>query len=193
MPIQALVRSGGLVSMATGLLFAIGGILAAVMPEGGLSSPLVPLVYYMGLVLSTLAFMGIYFPQAGETGRMGLGAFLLAFLGAVLYSAPIYTLVAGTSGVQEWHSIWAFAMGNVLSLGGTIFLLGMLLLGIVSGRAAVFPRWSGILLAAGAALWFLAFWGLSFLLMPANLVTAVGMFWMGWSLYASARLEGIPA
>lgn len=191
MTTNSFFRIGGLILIATGFFFGIAGILTAILPDGGLSSPAASITYYVGLILSTLAFIGIYSPQAAQSGKTGFLGFALAFFGAIFYSAPVYTLVAGTSGVREWHSVWEFAMGNILSLGATIFLLGMILLAVVTIRNSIYPRWAGILLGAGAFLWLIAFWGLSFLLLPANLMVAISMIWMGTTLLPRTSLESV--
>ncbi len=194
MKIETLIRYTAISAIATALLLALGG-LSTLGPDGGLGSPLAPALYYLGLVLIVPSYMGLYAAQAIELQRLGFIGFVLGILGAILYSAPVYVLFAGTSGVQTWHDVWFFAMGRglLLPVGPTLFLVGSILFGIAIRRAGLLPAWSGVLLAAGSFLWLLAFWlsALSPLigaLLPlGNILSGVGLAWMARSLLAPDR------
>ena len=191
MQAQRLFRWGGLVAMLAAALFALGGVLAAVVPGGGLSGPVVPLLYYLGTVTVVLALVGLYAVQWQQTGAMGLVGFVLAIVGAVLYSGPQFALVAGTSGAAGWHDVWGFGMGNVLLAGPPAFFVGLILLGAATRRGGVLPRAAGGVLAAGAVVWLVAFF-LSVvpgLLTVATVTTGAGMAWMGWALWSGRADE----
>lgn len=175
---------GGLALILAAALIAGGGVLAAIAPGGGLNGPLVPLLYYLGTVATVPAFAALYVAHAQGAGRLGVAGFLLATIGAVLYSGPQLALVAGTAGAAGWHDIWAFAMGNVLLIGPPAFFSGMILLGIASGRGGSVPSWPGRLLAIGAAIWLVAYVlsTVPGLLTVASVVTGAGMVWMGSEL-----------
>lgn len=191
MSTQNLFRWGGLALILTAVLFVIGGILAALDPEGGLSSPVVPLLYYLGTILAVPASIALYAAQRQQSGVLGFAGFLLAMFGAVLYSGPQIALVAGTSGAAGWHDVWGFAMGNVLLIGPAAFFIGLILLGLATGRGGVLPRWSGLLLAIGAFIWLVAYF-LSFvpgLLTVASIITGAGLAWTGWAIRSVQKTE----
>ncbi|HSJ56772.1 MAG TPA: hypothetical protein VLC95_06310, partial [Anaerolineae bacterium] len=185
MSVATLLRLGGLVLILTAVLFAAGGVLAAVVPEGGLATPTVPLLYYLGTISAVLGVIALYTVLREQSGRLGFTGMVLATVGAVLYSGPLLSLLAGTSGATAWHEVWAFAMGNVLLAGPTAFFVGLILLGIATWRGRQLSRGSGLVLAVGAFVWLVAYF-LSVvpgLLTVASLVTAAGLAWMGAALW----------
>jgi hypothetical protein len=185
-------RWGGLLSMFTALLLVVAAILVFTVSDGGLGNSAAPTMYYVALAFLALALPALYGVQAVASRALGLVGFALAMVGAFLYSGPLYTLVNRTADLQNWSSIWAFSTDDVLSLGGALFLIGLGLLGFETMQAGVLPRLSGLPLLIGAALWLLAYLGLSFLLAPATLVTALGLLWMGWSLFAHHYMDLLP-
>lgn len=190
MSTQDLFRWSGVALILTAVLFVIGGILVVVLPSGGVAGPAAPLVYYLGTIMAVLALIALYAAQRKQTGILGFAGFLLAVIGATLYSGPQLALLAGTSGAAGWHDVWGFAMGNVLLIGPAAFFIGMILLGIASMRGGVLPRWSGGLLAIGAFVWLIAYFlsAVPGLLTVASIITGAGMAWMGWALW-SGRTE----
>jgi hypothetical protein len=188
MSIHSLSRWGSVALIVTAVLFAVGGILVAVLPGGGLASPTAPLIYYLGTLTAVPAVIALYAAQRQQSGKVGFAGFLLGLVGAVMYSGPEFALLAGTAGAAGWHDVWGFAMGNILLIGPPAFFIGLGLLGIAATRGPVFPRWAGILLATGSFLWLIAFL-LSMvpgLLTVANLIGSAGMAWIGWTLWSTA-------
>jgi len=189
---STLLRLGGAVLVLTAVLFAAGGILAAVLSDGGLAGPTVPLLYYLRTLSAVLGVVALYAAQRRETGQQGFAGMALATVGAAMYSGPILTLLAGTSGATAWHEVWEFSMGNVLLVGPTAFFMGLILLGVATWRAAVLPPISGLMLAVGAFLWLAAFF-LSVvpgLLTLGSLMTGAGLGWMG-AVLGLGRLEPV--
>jgi hypothetical protein len=188
MSTQSLYRLGGMASLITAVILIIAAVAVATQPQ---SSILPALMYFTGLVVTVFALTAIYVIQAQRAGRLGLVGFVLSVVGAMLYSAPIYALIAGTQGVTAWHDIWGFAMGNVLPVGASTLLLGMIMLGAATFRAGVFPRWSGALLAIGAVLWLIAFWltAAAPLLPVGSLVISLSLAWIGWTLVSGASKQ----
>lgn len=155
---NSLYRWQGAAILLNAILLITAGILVAVIPDGGLASPVAPLLYYLALVSAAFASLCLYTLQIAPAGRLGFTGFVLSMTGAVLYSAPVYALVAGTSGVETWHDLWFFAMRGSLPLGATLYFMGSVMLGIATLRAGIFPRWSGWALVAGFAIWLVAFY-----------------------------------
>jgi len=188
MSTSTVLRWGGVLLILTAALFAAGGILAVLQPEG----LAVALLYYLGTIVAVLGVITLYGAQREEMGRLGFAGALLGAVGAVLYSGPQLALLAGASGAAGWHDVWGFAMSNVLLAGPTAFFIGLILLGVATWRGGVLPRGSGLLLAVGAFVWLVAYF-LSVvpgLLTTASLVTAGGLAWAGAAL-AMDRLESL--
>lgn len=163
-----------------------------VIPDGELSNPVAPTLYYAGLILAVPAYITLYSAQSQSVGKLGFAGFVMTVFGSIIYSGPIFVLLAGTSGVATWHDVWGFAMGNVLPLGATIFLLGSILFGIATRRANAIPRHAGLLLSIGATIWLVAFYiPVPFSLSIANVLTAAALIWMGASLYPRNQITAV--
>ena len=183
MSTQTLNRWGAVATIITAVLFASAAVALIVVPDGGLANPIAPTLYYLGLILTVPAYMTIYSAQSNSAGKLGFAGFVMSVVGSIMYSGPIFVLLAGTSGVATWHDLWGFAMGNALPLGASIFLIGSTMLGVASLRARVFPRNAGLLLAIGSFLWLIVFYiPIPFVLSLANLLNATALAWMGLAL-----------
>jgi hypothetical protein len=197
MSYQTLYRSSSLMMIAAALLLILGGILVAVLPDGGLSSPAAPLAYYLGLIVSVFASASLFWVQVNKMSKLGFAGLLMAIVGAVIYSGPAFVLVAGTLGVSTWHDVWGFAMGNILLLGPALFFLGLIFLGTATRKAGVFDRWIGISLTTGGAVWLVAYFtGLPFMLTLGSLATGIGLLAAGIALVsgrAAAQFKPQPA
>jgi hypothetical protein len=179
---QVLSRWEGLVIIAAALLFAVGSVLLVVLPTG---HPVGALLHFIGFVLAAPAYMALYAVQSRQSGKLGFAGFVLGVIGAVLYAVPVFLVFAGSSGVETWHDSYLFA-SPLLVIGALAFLIGSILLGIVTMRAQVLPRWAGLLLALGYFLWLIAFWvaPAAFLLQVGTVVGGIGLIWMGWTIFA---------
>lgn len=191
---RTLNRWGAGVALVVSLLFSTAAVAVIVVPDGGLASPVAPTLYYAGLILAVPSYVALYSAQAATAGKLGFAGLAMSMIGSIVYSGPIFVLIAGTSGVATWHDIWGFAMGNVLPLGASIYLIGSVLFGLATRRAGVFPRPAGLLLAVGSFLWLIAFYiPVPFLLPAANLLVAGALAWMGLRLYLPTRTESLQA
>lgn len=151
----------------SGVSLFIGGVLATlgVIPmffisddSAGTLSATVALMRVFGEMLIVVGLPGMYAKQAARAGFLGLAGFLLTLF---------YILMQGVVG----DSINAFVapflasaapslLKGPLPLGWEIFLLvagvfglvGGILLGIATLRAAILSRWASIVLVAGAVL-----------------------------------------
>lgn len=190
MSTQTLNRWGAIVTILTAAMFVAAAIALIVIPDGGLSNPLAPTLYYIGLILIVPAYMALYAAQSQSAGKLGFAGWVMSVIGSIVYSGPIFVLMAGTSGVSTWHDLWGFSMGNVLPLGASTLLIGSIMFGIATRRARVFPRNAGLLLAVGSFLWLIAFYlPIPFLLSLANLLIAAALAWMGVILFPKERLS----
>jgi len=143
--------------------------------------------------LLLLALVGLYARQVDQAGTTGVAGFLLAFVGT--------TLLAG----DVWFEAFVFPHltevapdalsadpGGILLVGAFFsfltFILGWLIFGVASFRAAVFPRAASVLLMGGAVILFP-----SPLFPPKLVVFALAVGWMGLWLYRSQRSTGIES
>jgi hypothetical protein len=117
----------------------------------------------IGSLVLLIGLPGLYARQANQAGRLGLIAFVMLFLGVANHEisiAPIeifirpllatrpetQALVARPDTLESLLGplYWAYALPGML-----IYFLGIVLFGIATLRARVFPRWAAMLLIVG--------------------------------------------
>ena len=193
-------RWGGVALLLTALALIAGAILVVVVPFGGLANPAAGVAYYVALVLAAPSVAALYGLQAGSMGRLGLVGFTMGSMGAVLYGTGAFLVLPIAENLEAAHDVWVYGMARapVIPLGGALFLIGLTLLGIATVRGGEFHRRAGMLLAAGAAAWFVAFFFsmagafFSALLPVGSLLVGAALAWVGWSLIAEARSSPLP-
>lgn len=148
-------------------------------------TPGISLFFFLSSILLLLSLPGMYAKQANAAGWLGLsghallqaGMILIAVLGSVPLLYPSLKEAPGESAA-------AFLLGIALTLG-------LLVTGIATVRAGVFPRWSGILMLAAMAGFFFDFFVAEFLPPLAGqvgtalfgTVLALSLAWIGISLW----------
>ena len=151
-------RWSGILLLAGAALLGAGIVVVSLRPV--MNQPLSPgasLLLLLSSILLLLALPAMYARQAGATGWLGLvGHGLLQtglLLPLVLAAAP---LVFPSLKSAPGESPVVFLLGIALTLG-------LLLTGIATIRAGVFPHWAGILLLAATAGFFFVFFVAEFL------------------------------
>ena len=162
---QSLSRSSGWALAVSGILFALFFVLH---PGGGdppaaltvLNSPYA-LEHTLGvgaMVLMLLGLAGFYAGHSTEAGKAGFIAFMLAFIGTALltgvlffdaYIVPIIALGAPAL-LAETGPFNNMPGLLVLAVPGTIWMFGLVFLGIVVIRSHLGPPLAGFLLIAGS-------------------------------------------
>jgi hypothetical protein len=88
-------------------------------------------------------------------------------------------------------------LGALVLLGGLAFLIGLILFGVATMRAGVFPRWAGLLLIVGDVLFGVgSFAGAAATIFEilGALITCTALVWLGLSLLSgSGASAGQPA
>jgi len=162
-------------------------------------SPGVSLLMLVSSILLLLSLPAMYARQANAAGWLGLA-------GHVLLQTGILILVVLAATPILYPSLKNPAGENlVVFLLGIVFTLGLLLTGLASLRAGVFPRGAGILLLAAMAGFFFDFFVAEFLPPMAGqlgsaifgVLLAVSFVWFGISLFMGnlgpAVVSAIPA
>jgi hypothetical protein len=148
-------------------------------------SPFISYLFLLSAVLLLLSLPGMYARQANAAGWLGLAGYGLLQVGIVLFvmvsTTPlVYPSVKGP--IPENPPM--FLLGIALTLG-------LLLTGIATVRARVFPRWAGILLLAAMAGFFFDFFVAEFLPRQAmqlgtsffGIILVLPLAWVGLSLW----------
>ena len=181
-----LVRlGGGLASAAAGVLLVVGHILnLGGDPDYG--TVLGACLVLTAHVVLVFALVALYAAQAERSGLLGsLLGMVLSVVGTTLASAVIFVEIAGASGADVGAVLGAGVTGALSVLGGLAFFIGLIVFGIATMRAGVFPRWAGLLLIVGDVV----FAAGSFLKPAAPtifvigaLITCGGLVWLGLTL-----------
>jgi hypothetical protein len=161
------VRAGAYAAIASGLALVVSMLMEwLVIPYEGLvhteayftSAYLVASgLRLLSIVLLLWALIGIYGPQSRDAGTFGLWAFVVVFLGTALIAANTWAEVFVYSTLaQVAPNAWSGSITEVssyLSLGLTLsfplFGIGLILFGVATFRAGVYPRWTAVLLIIG--------------------------------------------
>jgi hypothetical protein len=155
--------------------------------------PAATILWVMGLIAALFILVGLpalYACQARQTGRLGLFAFAMVFIGMALVTSNAYfgvfiqagladlIILAEEAGVTVQEPI-AAGIGFMTTL--LLYTLGWLLFGLISLRARVLPRWAAVLVLVGLVSGFLFLaTNFSLLAMP---VTELGIAWLGFALW----------
>ncbi len=184
---------GGLASAAAGILLLVGHLLnLGGDPEYGtvLGSSSVLTAH----VVLVFALVALYAAQAEQSGLLGSLGMVLSVVGTTLASGVILAEIAGASGADVEAVTGASLSGALSLLGGLAFLIGLILFGVATMRAGLFPRWAGLLLVVGDVVFGAAsFSGAASLVIEVvgALITCVAFVWLGLALLsgsgASAR------
>ncbi|MCC6191291.1 MAG: hypothetical protein IT318_19895 [Anaerolineales bacterium] len=181
------LRGSGLLLIVGAVLLGIAIVQVAFKPVVSQAfSPGVSWLFLLASILLLLSLPAMYARQAGTAGWLGLAGHALLQAGIVLI-----VLVASPSvlfpalGLAPGENLAAFLLGIALTLG-------LLLTGIATISAGVFPRWAGLLLLAATAGFFFVFFVAEFLPPLAGqagsalfgLLLALALIWIGFSLWS---------
>jgi hypothetical protein len=207
-------RLSGVALMLAFVLSLVGGQLHPVIEHqshtlatmGQATFPLAHLLIFFGGALLLIGLPAVYARIAERTGIVGLTGFALYFLanatliqffaGYESFVAP--TLAANPATHQLAHMdgpiTAAPAFAALQGVGGIVFMLGMLLLGIAVARSRTLPLWSGVMLAIAPVLMLLPIPELPIVTgliieLPRGLAVAT----MGYALIAGERGAAQPA
>ncbi len=155
----------------SGLSLLVGGLLSIIYlfihPEsdglayyGDPMTVLSHLVGFVAVLLILLGLPGLYARQAERAGILGLVSTLMVFIGVAILDGthniidstvtPTLATIPDAEPLLTEGGPWEEAMqsgmqGTLVSVGGPMLLLGLILLGISTIWAGVLPRWAGAL------------------------------------------------
>src|SRR3984893_15282042 len=210
-----LLRGAGLSTMVAGMIFAIVGLIHPPQIVSSITTSTCTIVHLLTIVMAffgLLGVAGIYARQVEKAGWMGLAGYVLLSLwfvvvtGFTFFEAFILPLLASDSPkfAESFLGIFTGSVGEtsvgalvtLWTLLGVVYILGGLLFGIGTFRAAILSRWAGALLGLGAVS------SPAFGLLPqsfaalAAVPVGLGLAWLGYSLWSERRASGaqrVPA
>jgi hypothetical protein len=159
---KTLYQLSGFSLVLSALLMLIGLILHPV--DTGVATakdPLIMASYLLGffsVLFTLLGLPGVFLRQAERAGLLGLLGMLLTFFAIAILDGTHTVISFAVLPVLATSPATAAQLGNLdtaiqqgllgtlVTIGGPMVLLGLLLLGIATLRAGIFPRWVGIIL-----------------------------------------------
>jgi hypothetical protein len=203
---SGLIRASGLAAIAAGLIFA--GIQPIHPPDElasvttGLWAVIIGLKFVMCLFF-LIGFAGIYARQAEKAGWLGFAGFALLTVSFFLMTgfvfveifvlpilaAPVPGFIDSYLGVVNGHPgvMNIGALVPTYAVIGVCYLLGGLVFGIATVRAAVLPRWPAIMLAFAAIITPAAALLPHALQRYAAVPMGIAMIWLGYTLWSEHR------
>lgn len=200
------MRWAGLSAVVAGLCYVLVGVFHPLNIPESVTTPRWLIVHVLAMAMSffgLLGMAGLYARQVEKSGWLGLAGYfifslwLALILGFTFVEVFVLPVVATTAPafVAGWLGMFTGtastidlgALPFVWTLSGPIYILGGLLFGIATFRAAILPRWAGALLAAGTVL------GPVAILFPPELQPKVavpvglGLAWLGYALWSERR------
>jgi hypothetical protein len=197
MPSSNLVRTGGgLASAAAGILLLLGHLLD-LGGDSDYGTVLGGTLVLTAHVVLVFALIGLYAAQAEHSGLLGSLGMVLSVVGTTLVSGVVLVEIAGASGAEVEDVLGAGLPGALVLLGGLAFLIGLILFGVATMRAGVFPLWAGLLLIVGDVVFGVgSFAGAAATIFEilGALITCTALVWLGLSLLSgSGASAGQPA
>jgi hypothetical protein len=185
---QSLKSWGGITSIASGLLLGV-----SVITRFSGYSLAAQAASFTAVLILVFALTALYTVQAVQGGRLAFSGYVLAVIGSILTEVVSFLWIATYSGLTEAHAIVMFSWGTfpILHVAVIGSFLGLLLFGIATARASVYPKWSGLIMAAGAVIYTLAeyFPMLYNLALPGVLAIGLSLIWMGWTLVSNTSRQ----
>lgn len=204
-----LFRLAGLSAVVSGICFIIVGLFHQVNVPESVTTVTWANVHIAATIMGyfgILGMAGLYARQAQRAGWLGLAGFVLFSLWLALVMAlslveafilpglatesPAF--VAGFLGMFTGvpSAVDLSALPVIWQVSGILYIAGQLLFGIATFRAAVLPRWAGLLMAFGAALVPVG------AVLPPNLESLImvpvglALLWLGFTLFVERRSDG---
>jgi len=187
-----LIRWSGLANVAGGVLLVVSDFLELPLLGYGLGAAaitdtyaLVNMMVLIGTVLLLMGLVGLYVGQSEPAGVLGLVGFLVSFMGSTLVAGAVWqaTFVVPVlaQAIPEFLSAEpAVRLATGYSLSYALAGIGVILFGMATFRARVYPRAAAVLLMIGVVP--VAAWNFLPLPMPDTILgTAVA--WLGLLLF----------
>jgi hypothetical protein len=184
---EIVFRWSGIIMIAGAALLGIAIVAVSLHPVTNQVFSLgVSLLFLVSSIFLLLSLPAMYARQADAAGWLGLAGY------ALLQTGILLLVVIAATPILYPSLKTASGENLVVFLLGIAFTLGLLLTGIATIRANVFPRWAGILLLSATGGFFFIFFVAEFLPPLAGqmgsaifgVLLALSLVWIGIALWA---------
>jgi hypothetical protein len=187
-----LIRWSGLANVAGGVLLVVSDFLELPLLGYSLGEAattdtyaLVNMMVLIGTVLLLMGLVGLYVGQSQAAGLLGLVGFLMSFMGNALVAGAVWqaTFVVPVLAQAVPEFLSAEATGRLAigySLSYALAGIGVILFGMATFRARVYPRAAAVVLMIGVVP--VAAWNFLPLPMPDTILGTV-VAWLGLLLF----------
>jgi len=207
-----LIRWAGMSALVAGVCYVIVGVFHPLNVAASVTTPRWLAVHVIAMAMSIFGLFGmagLYARQAEKSGWLGLVGYLLfslwlaLILGFTFVEVFVLPVLAGAAPafVAGWLGVFTGsasavdlgALPIVWTLTGPIYILGGLLFGIATFRAAILPRWAGVLLAAGTVIGPIAIAFPPALQPKVAVPVGLALAWLGYALWSERRSQAAVA
>ena len=207
-----LIRWAGMSALVAGVCYVIVGVFHPLNVAASVTTPRWLAVHVIAMAMSIFGLFGmagLYARQAEKSGWLGLVGYLLfslwlaLILGFTFVEVFVLPVLAGAAPafVAGWLGVFTGsasavdlgALPIVWTLTGPIYILGGLLFGIATFRAAILPRWAGVLLAAGPVIGPIAIAFPPALQPKVAVPVGLALAWLGYALWSERRSQAAVA
>lgn len=208
------VRLGALSLGVSGILFVLYPAIRPFSDEASLQGAaafgstawiLAHMLAMVGFTLLALGLLGLHISlQESAVERLAFRALVATLMGVGLtlpfYGGEAFGLHAIGQEALRQHSVALVALANVVRTGPQLvmFLVGLSLLTVATIMAATavwksgrFPKWSGVPLALGFALYIPQFFGTQPLRVAHGLLVAAGCLWLAVGMWQQSTRSGV--
>jgi hypothetical protein len=187
-------RWSGILLMVGAALLGVAIVIISLKPVmNQVFSPGISLLFLISSIFFLLSLPAMYARQADAAGWLGLAGYVLLQTGILLLVVLAATpLLFPSFETAHGENLVVFLLGIALTLG-------LLLTGIATIQADVFPHWAGILLLAATAGFFFDFFVAEFLPPVTGQIgsaifgalLALALAWIGISLWIGKLVPAI--
>jgi len=181
-----LYQLGGAAMIIAAVLYAISSVMYFATGQPAAPTALGLWLNFAGDTLLVLGLGALYARQASRAGVLGLVGYVLLVV-ATMFFIGNYAVTMGVAGglftSEQTAQVPAYAFA--LAVMPWLWLAGLVVFGIATYRAGVFPKYAGALLVLLAIA--NQFNGLAIVAVVFSVLAPVAWGWLGWALLSEGR------
>ncbi len=186
---SAIFQLGGAAVLGAAILYAIANLIYFLSGQPTAPTSLGLWVAFAGDTLLLLGLGVVFARQSHQTGIAGLVGYVLLVVATLFFIgsyAVTLGVVAGLFTAEQTAQVPTYAFATAVM--PWLWFTGLIVFGIATYRAGVFPKYAGALLVLlGIAF---QFNGLPIVAMIFAVLSPVAWGWLGWALLMEGRREG---